>query len=60
MGFLVSTKAIISTTAKISIMAVVDILKLKKWGAQLRIVSIESPMLTPLMPRMNAMLRLPP
>jgi hypothetical protein len=41
-------------------MAVVDILKLKKWGAQLRIVSIESPMLTPLMPRMNAMLRLPP
>jgi hypothetical protein len=28
--FLVSTMAIISTTAKISIMAVVDILKLKK------------------------------
>lgn len=30
MGFLVSTKAIIDTTAKISIMAVVDILKYKK------------------------------
>lgn len=53
MGFLVSTKAIISTTATISIMAVVDILKLKR-GAQLRLVSIYNPMPTPMIQRMNA------